>query len=348
MSPAPAPSRPHGPHDTLTRTMVVVGASAGGIEALRALVARLPADLPAAVLVVIHTAPNSPQLVPGILQASGPLPVAYASHGALVARGHIYVAPPDHHLILAGETMQVVRGPKENRARPAIDPLFRSAAWAYGPQAIGVVLSGMLNDGTAGLWAIKSCGGIAVVQDPEEARFGDMPRHALAHVPVDHRLTADAIGELVGRLVRQPIDAAHLSLRRSEQVGLETKMARVRENDMNDMNRIGKLSPYTCPACKGSLWEVDDANVLRFRCHTGHAFTAEDLADSQDDGIENALYAAVRALEESGKLSAAVAVRARDDDRERLAEVYEARARDAEHNADLIRALLVRPRTPAA
>src|SRR3954470_2925577 len=166
--------------------IIVIGASAGGVETLKALVRGLPAELPAAVFVVLHVAPGGPGYLPQILAKAGPLPASFPEDGEAIANGRIYVAPPDHHLLLEPGRVRVVRGPKENRHRPAADPLFRSAAWAYGPRVIGVVLSGTLDDGAAGLWAIKSCGGVAIVQDPEDALFDEMPASALASVDADH------------------------------------------------------------------------------------------------------------------------------------------------------------------
>ncbi|MEP7207760.1 MAG: chemotaxis protein CheB [Casimicrobiaceae bacterium] len=282
MSPAPASISPE------TLRLIVIGASAGGLAAVRTVVEALPADLPAAVLVVIHTAANSPRLLADLLHASGALPAAYARDAETLRAGRIYVAPPDHHLMVHRTTLEVVRSPKENRARPAIDPLFRSAAWAAGPAVVGVVLSGMLNDGTAGLWAVKTCGGVSVVQDPDDARYGEMPLHAIRHVPVDYRLPASGIGPLLTRLARNSSGAAQATMSSDHPLGLEVEMARMRENDMTNVDRIGRSSPFTCLACQGTLWEVDDEHVLCFRCHTGHAFTSESLEGSQDQHMEDA------------------------------------------------------------
>src|SRR4051812_33241997 len=189
--------------------IIVIGASAGGVETLKQLVAGLPAELPAAVFVVLHVTPNGPGYLPRILEKAGPLPVCSPKDGDGIANGRIYVAPPDHHMLVEPGRLRVVRGPKENRHRPAVDPLFRSAAWAYGPRVIGVVLSGTLDDGAAGLWAIKSCGGVAVVQDPEDALFGEMPASALACVDADHVAPLEEIPLLLAELVRSPATGAH-------------------------------------------------------------------------------------------------------------------------------------------
>lgn len=326
------------------RDRVVIGGSAGAAEALREIVARLPADFPAAILVVIHAAPSAPRLLAPLLRAAGKLPADYAEDGAAMELGRIYVAPPDRHLVVRNGVMHVLRGPKENRSRPAIDPLFRSAAWSYGPQVIGVLLSGMLTDGTAGAWAIRTCGGIVLAQDPNEARYPEIPQHAIEHVGAHHVLPAAGIAELLQKLAREPVVVAAYASRVPEQVKLETKMALIRENDVAEMNRVGKLSPFTCPACNGNLWEINDEHMLRFRCHTGHAFNAEELFEDQDESVENALYAAAAALNESSRLAMAIAERSHAGQRDSLAAMYEQKAREAEENANVIRTLLARPR----
>src|SRR5690349_180578 len=184
--------------------IIVTRASAGGVEALRAVVAVLPADLPAAVFVVLHIPAQSPSMMPSILSRAGPLPAAHPTDGEPIRPGHIYVAPPDCHLLIDHERVRGVRGPRENRTRPAVDPLFRTAARAYGPRVVAVVLTGTLDDGTAGLQAVKQRGGLAVVQDPRDAMYAGMPRSALQHTPVDYVVPLSEIGPLISRLVREP------------------------------------------------------------------------------------------------------------------------------------------------
>jgi two-component system chemotaxis response regulator CheB len=334
-----AVSSTHG-HD-----LVVIGASAGGIAAIRTLLSQLPADLPAAILIVLHLAPDAGSMLPHIFGAAAAMPVRFAEDKATLSYGEARIAPPDRHLLVEFGHVRVVRGPRENGFRPGIDPLFRSAAWAYGPRVIGVLLSGMLRDGSAGLWAIKSCGGITVVQDPRDAEFRDMPRNALEHLPVDHCLAASDIGALLVDLVRQPVPAS-ADFRAPDQFRIETDMLGPEPTgDVRTMNQIGKLSPYTCPSCHGSLWEVFDEHVLRFRCHTGHGFSADSLDGEQKDVLENALFGALRALQENARLARTVAATSRQQQREGMARVYEEKAAENDSNADVIRDILLRSRS---
>src|SRR5262245_2421962 len=232
--------------------IIVIGASAGGVEALQELARGLPSNLPAAVFIVLHIPSAGPSLLPKILNTSGPLRARHAVNGESIERGRIYVAPPDHHLLVERERMRVVRGPKENRARPAADPLFRSAAHAYGTRVVGVVLSGLLDDGTAGLADIKRRGGLTVAQDPEEALYPGMPRSAVENVALDHCLPVAGIDPLPGQLaaVQAKDDSVYPM---SEILKVEARIARSEESDMEDVEKIGKLSAFTCPECKGAL-----------------------------------------------------------------------------------------------
>src|SRR5262245_54852825 len=231
---------------TSGRDIVVVGASAGGLQALQRLVSLLPADFPAAIFIVQHTGPEGGTFVPEILNRHGPLPAFTPRDKAPIAQGRIYVAPPDRHMLVENDKVRVVRGPPENRHRPAIDPLFRSAAWAYGPRVVGVILSGYLDDGTAGLWAVKSCGGIAVVQDPLDAVHPDMPRNAALEIDVDYSLPVAEIAPLLVRLSREKIEAGDFP--RPESLKTEIEFAKM-HRDITDMSSLGNLSAFTCPTC---------------------------------------------------------------------------------------------------
>jgi two-component system chemotaxis response regulator CheB len=277
------------------RDTIVIGASSGGVAALSKLCASLPGDLPASVLVVLHIGARTSHL-PKILASSGPLPAKHAEDGEAALPGHIYVAPPDHHMLLEDGTIRLNRGPKENHTRPAVDPLFRSAALARGPRVIGIVLSGYLDDGTAGLHAIKRCGGMAMVQDPAEAQADSMPRSALQNVAVDYCLgmgrLASKLADLAGKPVEQGIS------RRPEEL-LKEHLSSTGEGNMTEkLQDIAEASTVVCPECKGVLWELHDKAPVRFRCHTGHAYTLKSLAHEQVATAEAALWGAVRALQD--------------------------------------------------
>jgi two-component system, chemotaxis family, protein-glutamate methylesterase/glutaminase len=324
--------------------IIVVAASAGGVQALSAFVGGLPPDLDAAVFVVLHSSAQSPRLLADILSRKGPLPARYAVDLAPIASGEIRIAEPDYHLLLEADVMRVVRGPKENLSRPSADPLFRSAAWAFGPCVIGIVMSGMLSDGTAGLWAIKSCGGTTIVQDPDEAAYVGMPNSALQSVPVDFRLPADEIGRRVGQLVagHGEVDTPWIKERTMD---IESKFAKM-EADATDnavMDRIGRLSPLTCPTCQGSLWQVNDQYMLRYRCHTGHAFTADILHQEHGQRIEDALYIALAALEEKVHLSTVLEKQFEGRGETVIANDFRMKAERARASADDIRALVSAP-----
>jgi two-component system chemotaxis response regulator CheB len=318
------------------RDLIGVGTSAGGVEALKTLVGGLPKDFPAAVCVALHLPPEAPSMLPAILSRAGPLPAAHARDGESLQPGRIYVAPPDHHLVVHGDRLRLERGPRENRHRPAIDPLFRSAARSRGPRAVGVILTGSLDDGTAGLLMIKRRGGVAVVQDPEDALFAGMPRSALANVRVDYKLPVREIPSLLDTLVRERVpEAAGAGLGKTPDLDVEADPEKVQH-----MEKLGQPSAYACPECSGVLWEVDDKDLLRFRCRVGHAFSSDTLLSQQDDYFEDALWAAVRSLEENASLSARVAERLRAQNNESLARSMEQRARITEKHAGQLRRVL--------
>lgn len=314
--------------------IVVIGASAGGVEALRTIAAGLPSDLPAAVFVVLHMSPEGPGLMAELLERAGPLAAMEAEDGGDIERGRIYVARPDHHLVLHDSHVRLVRGPKENRSRPAIDPLFRSAALEYGSRVIGVVLTGSLDDGAAGLAAIKSGGGLAVVQDPSDALFPSMPRSAIRAVQPDHVVPVSEIASVLARAVSSPAGSAPPP---GETLRVEVAMG---AGEPEDIDTLGPQSPYSCPECGGVLNEVEDASVMRFRCRVGHAYTAESLASDQEETIEDSLWAALRALEESAELKAKLAGRLRKGKAAAVVERLESGAREANVHAASLRKLL--------
>jgi two-component system chemotaxis response regulator CheB len=272
--------------------IVVIGASAGGIEALQRLSAMLPADFPAAVFVAQHISPSGRSLLPLLLSRAGPLPASSPEDGQLIEPGRIYVAAPDQHMLLRPGKVLMRRGPQENRTRPAVNALFRSAAIAYGGRVIGVVLTGLLDDGTDGLIAIKAAGGVSVVQDPADAAWPSMPQNALKRDHVDHKVALDGLGALLQRLVREP---AGVSVPLSKEYVVEDRMAAQDFAIMEaDIVTPGHPSHISCPDCGGVLNEIDLENEVRFRCQVGHAFTPLGLAAAQNEELERALSVAAR------------------------------------------------------
>jgi two-component system chemotaxis response regulator CheB len=318
------------------KEIVVIGASAGGVPVLKEVVAALPADLNAAVLVVLHVAPSDPSYLAEILQRHTRMPVRQAENREAIRRGHIYVARPDYHLILEEDTVRLARGPKENRVRPAIDALFRSAANSYGSAVIAVVLSGTLDDGSAGLWWVKERGGTAVVQDPKEAEFSAMPRNALLHVEADHVVKSAAIGPLLARLTAERVDPREKPV--SNNLKIETEIARDGEALRAGVMNLGPLTPYTCPDCHGVLVQTTEGGVPRFRCHTGHAFSINTLLAGVTEYVEDSLWNSIRAIEESAMLLNQLARSKREEvGGEEFAVLFEQKAKDTMKRSDLLR-----------
>lgn len=280
-----------------TRDIVVLGASVGGVEALSQVVAGLPEDFPGSIFVVLHMPADATSHLPRILERAGKLPAEAAEDGARIRPGRIYVAPPDHHLLVKNGSMAVVRGPRENRHRPAVDPLFRSAARAYGPRVVGVVLTGSLDDGTAGMIAVKVRGGIAVVQDPAEAFSSGMPRSVLRYLEVDHVLPLARIGPLLAELAGQPVSLDEAPPPPEEMVQ-ESRIAELDLDVIESEEKPGTLAPVTCPDCHGNLWEIQEGDHVRYRCRVGHALSTESMLAAHDDSVEQALWEALRSLEE--------------------------------------------------
>jgi len=275
---------------------------------LRELFAALPADYRAAIFVVVHVAPETPSVLPAILDRLSALPVSVAKAGAPVRPGTAMIAPPDMHLLLDRDRVRLVNGPRENRHRPSIDVLFRSAAVAYGSRVTGVVLSGMKDDGAAGLWAIKRRGGAAVVQEPSDAEYPEMPRSAMDLVDVDACVPAR---DLASTLIRMAADStAKPNEAAPASIEAEARMIEQNDSSMAELDALGQRVPLTCPECGGALWEIQEGGP-RFRCHTGHAYSLATLADEQSMQLEAALWAALRRLEESERVAQRMASYAR-------------------------------------
>jgi two-component system chemotaxis response regulator CheB len=283
------------------KQFVVIGASAGGLEAIRTLVAGISDTFPAAICIVLHTSPESPGVMPEILSRAGRLRTSVAVDGQRLEGGRVYIAPPDRHLLVEPGRLRVTKGPREHRFRPAIDPLFRSAAQVFGPAVVGVVLTGNLDDGTAGLWTIKKLGGVTIVQDPSDASFPSMPLHALKHVDADYVVPvsrmASLLAELTSDLVSRPQPVAA-----PPHVDVEVKIAKEESPRDAGLEQIGRPSPYACPECHGVLLKIEEGGRIRFRCHIGHAYSVESLLAAMNEGFEKAIGTAQRALEEGSLL----------------------------------------------
>ncbi|TGE27319.1 chemotaxis protein CheB [Hymenobacter metallicola] len=320
------------------RDIVVIGASAGGVEALLELVRSLPHDFPAPIFVVQHMAPYANSILPQLLSEVSPLPAKHPSDGEAVQPGVIYVARPDHHLLIENDTVLMKRGPKENRFRPSVDALFRSAAYGYGPRVIGVVLTGYLDDGTSGLWCIQRLGGVTVVQDPADATSPAMPTNALEFVAADYVVP---LAELSGLLVKlTAVESAERVLTvpqgYSELIGIEVNIAK--NNNAFEMGIIdqGQLTAFTCPDCHGALTQLIEGKMIRYRCHTGHAYTISALLSEVSESVESLLYQSMRGLEESKMLLEHLGQHFAQEGQQDVADRFQAKA---EHTAQQARVI---------
>ena len=317
------------------RDVIVIGASAGGLQALTELVRALPSDLKAAVFVVRHVAAGAESNLPRLLEQAGQLKASHAVDREGFINGHIYVAPPDYHLMLEDGRIVLSNGPKENRARPAIDALFRSAALALRERVVGVVLSGNLDDGTAGLWSVKYRGGVTVVQDPNEATSASMPRSALKHVQVDHCLPAGEIGLLLAELARDPaapVEGDGIV----DDLEVENRIALGDKEGLHQIVRIGRLTHFSCPECHGPLWELQNGSFIRFRCRSGHANTAENLIAEQTEITDKLLRAALRETEENPGLGHYLSEFARQHEDQSASDFFLFETAESERKAHLI------------
>jgi two-component system chemotaxis response regulator CheB len=317
------------------RHIVVIGGSAGGLQALERLLPGLPADLPASVFVVLHMGATSH--LADILGRNSFLPVHTAETGQVIRPGHLYVAVPGLHMLIHDSHLLLRRGPRENFARPAIDPLFRSAACSHGGAAIGVVLSGALNDGSAGLRAIRRCGGLALAQAPEDAAVASMLLSAIRTADVDYVAPAEELGGLINHLVRQP---AAPTLPIPADIRLETAIAAQELAGMKVDDALGTPSRFTCPECHGALWEIEDGSLLRFRCHVGHAYTGETILSAQAEQVETMLWSLMRTHQERAELARRMAAKEKAESRLELARQLLQRARDYDEDAELVKQLL--------
>jgi two-component system chemotaxis response regulator CheB len=316
------------------RDILAIGTSAGGFDALRFLAGEFPRDFPASVLVVIHLSSQFNSTLDAILTQAGPLPARFAQDGDKLERSRIYIAPPKQHLLVESDQLRLGSGPRENNARPALDPLFRSVALCCGSRAIGAVLTGTLGDGAAGLSALKQSGGITVVQDPSDAAYAEMPTTALIRSKPDHIASLASMPALFDKLVRQPVGQPAPV---PEGLQYEVDVARGETGSMHEMDRIGRRSVLACPDCHGVMWEIDEGELVRYRCHVGHAYSAELMSLALDENLTRALGAALRALDERIAIATKLEQQAKDVGRTRIAESWARKAREFEEEAKVIR-----------
>ena len=311
---------------------VVVGASAGGVEAISRFVALLPEGFPAAVLVVLHMAEGGTSVLPSILTRNGALPAHHAVHGEEIANGRVYCAPPGRHLLLHGGKISLVNGTKENGYRPAIDVLFRTAARSRRNRLVGVLLSGLLDDGTMGQWAVRRHGGTTLCQDPLDAMFGDMPRNAIEAGAADHVLALDALVPALVRMVG--LDVPELPPDET------TDPTELSLDDLNRLEHRGQPSTFVCPECQGTLFQLDEEGVTHYRCRVGHSYMPDSLSANQEGVLEAALWTAMRAIEEHNDLLGNLLERAEKRGFEITAKGYRTKLEAGSHRLDLLRSVL--------
>ena len=327
--------------------VIVIGASAGGVEALTRLVERLPAEYPFPIVVVLHVPPTS-SLLPQILSRAGRLPAEHAEDGDALSAGRIHIAPPDCHLLLSDGALRVTKGPKENGHRPAVDPLFRTAAAQFGPATVGIVLSGALDDGTEGLGHVKRGGGLTIVQEPDEASYPAMPTSARDAVGPDYILPVAEIAELLVRVIDRPPEPESAQSR-EESEAMErdpTELSPVAVTEAN--TEAGRVTAFTCPECNGTLWEVEEGGLVKLRCRVGHAYTEDGYAHEKGVRLEAALWTALTAVVERADFSRRLAARFRQSGHELSAKRYDEQADRLLEQADTLRGTLLQIETPEA
>jgi two-component system, chemotaxis family, protein-glutamate methylesterase/glutaminase len=327
-----------------TRSVIVIGASAGGVEALTRLCGLFPKNLAAVVIIALHITPNATSRLPQILSRVSQIPVRHARNGDPIQNGQILVAPPNHHVYINNHTIKLSTGPRVNGARPAIDVLFQSAAYTFGPGVIGVLLSGMLDDGTDGLLEISRAGGVALVQDPDEAAFASMPQNAIQKVAVDAVLPIDQLAEKIIAFTGEQVSDIQPAVGRVQMMERKDppyeeliEDRRLFETDADENPR----SLLICPDCGGVLWELKKNGLSHYRCQIGHAYSEESLVALQSNQLENALWTAVRALEERSMLAKRLANRMQERKATRSAQQFQLAAREADRTGEIIRKVLI-------
>ncbi|HEY0059608.1 MAG TPA: chemotaxis protein CheB [Flavisolibacter sp.] len=320
------------------RDIVVIGASAGGIIALVEFLKCIPEDFDGYIFVVQHLSPFSPSVLPQILGRVSTMKAVHPRDGEVMKKNTIYVAPPDHHLLLENDQISIKKGPKENRFRPSIDALFRSAAYTYGPRVVGIVLSGLLDDGTSGLWSVKRHNGLCVIQDPEEAEFPSMPLNVLEYVDVDYSVPICEMGSLVSKLTAERAPEKTV-LSESEIDLLKTEVNIAAQDNAFDMGVLdkGALTPLTCPECSGAMVQVTEGKIVRYRCHTGHGFTDSALLAGVTKAVEDNMWKCVRGMEEAIMILERTARQYEQQGKEETASLFYRKAKETHDRTRVIR-----------
>lgn len=321
------------------KNIIVIGASAGGFRAINQLVANIPNTLPTAIFVVMHLGKQSvPEIILQHLERNTKFTCKVPTHGDPIQKGYLYIAPRDCHMLVTKGTIHITKGPHENRWRPSIDVLFRSAAAAYDSRSIGIVLSGMMDDGTSGMSAIKRSGGVCIVQEPEEAEFPDMPKNVLNNVDVDYRVPVNDIGYILDDLFAKPQGPMHEI---PEDIRIEAEITQNMSSNINDMRKIADQSVFICPECGGGLWAVKNDKAHRYRCHTGHTYNEKLLVETQSEALEGSVWVCIRMLEERKLLLSSVASHEQEEGRSAEAEDNLRKVDDIQQHIDRLKALLV-------
>lgn len=320
----------------MQKDIIVIGASAGGFEALKKIVAGLPPDFSASIFIVWHMSPDVRGILPQVLNRVNTIAAANAYNNEEIKPRRIYVAPPDRHMLIEDGKILITHGPKENRFRPAVDPLFRSAAYAFGNRVIGIILSGALDDGTAGLWTVKHYGGTAIVQDPMDAEVPSMPESAMRQVKIDHCVGISELPQLLVRLSKEPV-TENVDVMKDEQTKKEIEIAAEERALEKGILQFGQLSPYTCPECHGVLSRLQNGNIVRYRCHTGHAYSSDALIASITEKIEDSLYSALRGMDESIMMLNHLGDHYAEANHPKLAALYFKKAKEAQERSELVR-----------
>jgi two-component system, chemotaxis family, protein-glutamate methylesterase/glutaminase len=323
------------------RNIIVIGASAGGIQAVQDLLALLPSDLPASIFVVIHIPVERSSALPSVIGKSGPLPVRHPIQQEKFQPGTVYVAPPNVHLLLNKDGIVLGRGPRENGHRPAVDPLFRTAAKNYGARVIGVILSGALDDGTAGLNEIQKSGGVTIVQDPSEAEFPSMPSTAMNSVEIDYVLPISKIGPLLCTLVQKEVPMKEIAMQKEKEAEPDRAEGNLRTTSTQSKELSDAHGVFSCPECTGPLWEIEKGKrLVVYECRVGHAYSTESLLENQAQALESAFWVVLRNLEENNSLQRRLLDRSRERGHIRAASHYEAQIKMNERRIALVRQAL--------